>query len=518
MLNRWLRGLSELTSCGIARIHPCNMECLDELFGRSGRKQFDSCVNALGSFARSVAGYLSRPGCRRDSTGGSQMGPLFFWTLFPDSATLAAMDRAVSRNPWTYIPTLYFAEGLPYILINTVSVIIYKKMGIDNASIAFWTSWLYLPWVIKMFWGPLVDTRSTKRSWLLSTQLTMGLALFFIAAVLRTEGFFFPSLAAFVLAAFVSATYDIACDGFYMLALSEQDQAYFVGLRAGFYRLAMIFGSGLLVYAAGAIETATGNIAGSWTAVLSLSGIIFLVAALYHFFILPRPAGDARRPREAAAGGNSFREVFAAYFGQEKVGILIAFILLYRLGEAMLLKLVAPFLLDGKQAGGMGLTTSEVGLVYGTVGILCLVVGGIAGGWLISRFGLRRCLWPLAFVLNLPDLIYVYLAYVQPGLSMAYVLVALEQFGYGMGFTVFTVYLMYSAEGKYQTAHYAISTGIMALGMMLPGFLSGWLQEAVGYRVFFIIVCVLTVPGMLTIPFLPDRERGREAERKRAEE
>jgi PAT family beta-lactamase induction signal transducer AmpG len=412
-----------------------------------------------------------------------------------------------SRNPWSFIPTLYFIEGLPYILINTVSVILYKRMGVDNASIAFWTSWLYFPWVIKMFWGPVVDTRSTKRSWLLSMHLAMGLALFFIAAVLNLHGYFFPSLAAFVAGAFVSATYDIACDGYYMLALTEQDQAYFVGLRAGFYRLAMIFGSGLLVYLAGRIEAATGNIPRSWAIVLAASGGIFILAFLYHSFILPRPASDAPRSPETAAQGNSFREVFGAYFKQEKVGVLIAFILLYRLGEAMLLKLVAPFLLDGRGAGGMGLTTSEVGVVYGTVGILSLVVGGVVGGWLISRFGMRRCLWPLALVLNLPDLFYVYLAFTQPGVAMVYPLVALEQFGYGMGFTVFTVYLMYSAEGPYVTSHYAISTGIMALGMMLPGFLSGWLQETVGYRAFFVIVCILTVPGMLTIPFLPKKER-----------
>ena len=416
------------------------------------------------------------------------------------------MNPASSRTPWAIVPTLYFAEGLPYILINTVSVIIYKKMGVDNASIAFWTSWLYLPWVVKMFWGPLVDRYSTKRAWVLSTQLAMGLAMFFIAAVLNSEGYFFPSLGAFVAGAFISATYDIACDGFYLLALDERQQAFFVGLRSAFYRLAMIFGSGFLVYLAGTIESATGNIPRSWAIVLGASGAIFLVAALYHYFVLPYPRRDERRGAGADRARVSFREVFAAYFRQEGVGVLIAFILLYRLGEAMLLKLVTPFLLDDRAAGGMALSTSEVGLVYGTVGILCLVLGGIIGGWLISRFGLRRCLWPLALILNLPDLFYVYLAYLQPPVTMAYPLVALEQFGYGMGFTVFTVYLMYSAEGPYATSHYAISTGIMALGMMLPGFLSGWLQQQVGYPAFFLIVCLLTIPGMLIIAFLPKKE------------
>jgi PAT family beta-lactamase induction signal transducer AmpG len=202
----------------------------------------------------------------------------------------------------------------------------------------------------------------------------------------------------------------------------------------------------------------------------------------------------------------TFKEVFSAYLRQEKIGVLVAFILFYRLGEAMLLKLVSPFLLDRRTDGGLGLATSEVGLIYGTVGIIALVLGGVLGGWLISRYGLRRCTWPLVIAMHLPDLFFVYMAWAQPSLAMVYPLVALEQFGYGMGFTVFTVYLMYSAEGRYKTSHYAISTGIMAIGMMLPGFISGWVQQKVGYPLFFVIVCLLTIPGMLTIPFLPNRE------------
>jgi PAT family beta-lactamase induction signal transducer AmpG len=415
--------------------------------------------------------------------------------------------KSASRNPWSFIPTLYFAEGLPYVLVNTVSVILYKKMGVDNASIAFWTSWLYLPWVIKMFWGPLVDVRSTKRAWILATQAAMACCMLALAWSLTTAWFFYLSLAAFVTAAFISATYDIATDGFYMLALTEKEQAFFVGLRSGFYRLAMIFGSGLLVYAAGQYEAATGDIPRSWVLVLGAAGGMFALLVAYHFLLLPHPAADAPRGAGESTEQASFREIIAAYFTQERIGVLIAFILCYRLGEAMLLKLVSPFLLDPRAAGGLGLTTSQVGFVYGTVGILALVSGGVLGGWLISRFGLRRCVWPLVAAMHLPDLFFVYMAWQQPSLGLVYPLVALEQFGYGMGFTVFTVYLMYSAEGKYKTSHYAISTGIMALGMMLPGFLSGWLQQQVGYTTFFISVCILTIPGMLTIPFLPKKER-----------
>ncbi|MFZ3122648.1 MAG: AmpG family muropeptide MFS transporter [Thermodesulfovibrionales bacterium] len=414
---------------------------------------------------------------------------------------------AASRNPWVFIPTLYFAEGLPYIIINIVSVILYKKMGIDNARIAFWTSWLYLPWVVKMFWGPLVDIYSTKRRWIISTQFAMALCLFSAAYVLNTEGYFFLSLSALVVGAFVSATHDIATDGFYMIALNKDDQALFVGIRATFYRLAMIFGSGLLVYTAGRIETLTGSIPLSWTAVIGATGFVFVLVPLYHMFVLPFSANDSKRSPRDTASDVSFLEIFRSYFKQEKIGAIIAFILLYRFAEAMLLKLAPPFLLDPKGAGGLGLSTSQVGLAYGTGGMICLVAGGILGGWLISRFGLKKCIWPMAITLHFPDLFYVYMAYVQPEIGLTYVLVALEQFGYGLGFTAFMVYLMHIAQGRYKTSHFAISTGIMALGMMLPGFISGYLQEAVGYRMFFVIVCVLAIPGILTILFIPKDEK-----------
>ncbi|HTP06107.1 MAG TPA: MFS transporter [Nitrospirota bacterium] len=410
---------------------------------------------------------------------------------------------AASRNPWIFLPTLYFAEGLPYVIINTVSVILYKRMGIANADIAFWTSFLYLPWVIKMFWGPLVDIYSTKRTWILSMQLAMSVCMFFLAFSLKTDVFFPLSLSALLIGAFISATYDISTDGFYMIALTEKEQALFVGIRAAFYRLAMIFGSGVLVYLAGMLEASTRNIAMSWTAVISISALIFALAFVYHTVTLPVPAADRRRSVQETADHASFGEVIRSYFVQKKIGVMLAFILLYRLGEAMLIKLVSPFLLDPKSSGGLELTTKQVGLVYGTVGILSLVIGGVLGGWLISRFGFKRCIWPMVLAMHIPDLFFVYMAYAQPGSDLIYPLVALEQFGYGVGFTVFTVYLMYSANGKYKTSHYAISTGIMALGMMLPGFISGYVQQAVGYKMFFIIVCLMTIPGMLTIPFIP---------------
>ena len=412
-----------------------------------------------------------------------------------------------SRNPWVFIPSLYFAEGLPYIIINTVSVILYKKMGIDNASIAFWTSWLYLPWVIKMFWSPLVDIYSTKRRWIISTQFSMAVCLFVTAYVLNTEGYFFLSLSAFAVGAFVSATHDIAVDGFYMLALSKEEQALFVGIRATFYRLAMIFGSGLLVYMAGKIEVVTGSIPLSWTVVISTAGLVFVLAPLYHAFVLPFPAADSKRSPQDAASDVSFLEIFRSYFkqGKDRGDHCLYSALPFRRSHAS--EAGPAFLLDPKSAGGLGLSTSQVGLAYGTVGMICLVAGGILGGWLISRFGLKRCIWPMAITLHFPDMFYVYMAYAQPEIGLTYVLVALEQFGYGLGFTAFMVYLMHIARGRYKTSHFAISTGIMALGMMLPGFISGYLQE--GSRIQDVLCHCLHPrnPGLLTILFIPKDEK-----------
>jgi MFS transporter, PAT family, beta-lactamase induction signal transducer AmpG len=417
--------------------------------------------------------------------------------------------KAPDRTGWYYVPTLYFAEGLPYILINAVSVILYKKMGVDNTAIAFYTSWLYLPWVIKMFWGPLVDMLSTKRRWILSTQLVMALCLLAVALSLRSENhYFFISLAGFVIGAFISATHDIAADGFYMLSLNREQQAFFVGIRTLFYRLAMIFGNGLLVYVAGQIEIARGDVRSSW--ILAFGGVAILYGAIwaYHVVVLPRPAGDAvRGPRKAEAGQKaSFADAIVSYFRQDGITAILLFIVLYRFGEAMLVKLASPFLLDKVEAGGMGLSTAQVGIVYGTVGLTSLIVGGVLGGWTISRLGFRRCIWPMALALNLPDLFYVYMAYAHPPLVMVYPLVAVEQFGYGFGFTAFTVFVMYVSKGIYKTSHFAISTGIMALGMMLPGFVSGKIQSVLGYPMFFVLVCLFTIPGMLTIPFLPVKD------------
>ena len=415
------------------------------------------------------------------------------------------IPKAEKRNPWTYVPTTYFAEGLPYMIVNVLAVIIFKKMGVSNTEIAAWTSLLYLPWAVKMFWGPLIDMYLTKRTWTIWTQALMAAGLVAAALSLRTPYFLYLATACFMLTAVLSATHDIAVDGFYMLSLNDRDQAFFVGIRAFFYRVAMLTCTGGLVVLAGTLEARTG-ITMSWVIVLLTAAALMGALSLYHWLFLPAPAAD-RPDRAKASQLAGFGEVFRAYLKLENVWIGLAFILTYRFGEAMLGKLTAPFMLDKAGAGGLALTTANVGVIYGTVGLAALIIGGLLGGWIISRFGLKRTIWPLALMLNAPDLVYVYMSlHTNLPTGFVYVLVALEQFGYGLGTTAFMFYMIRLTGEKYKTAHFAISTGIMAFGMMIPGFVSGWLQQRVGYPEFFMIVCLATLPGMIIIPFLKLKE------------
>lgn len=402
------------------------------------------------------------------------------------------------KNPWSWIPTLYFAEGLPYVLVMTVSVIMYKNLGISNAEIAFYTSWLYLPWVIKPFWSPFVDLLKTKRWWITSMQLLIGAGLAGIAFFLPTTFFFQATLAVFWLMAFSSATHDIAADGFYMLALNESEQSLFVGIRNIFYRIATITGQGLLIVLAGMLEKWTGNIPYAWSLVFFVCAGLFIAIGLYHSYQLPKPTTD----KGASLG--SLGNLFKTFFQKKGIVLSLAFILLYRLGEAQLAKLASPFLLDKPEMGGLNLSTEQVGIIYGTIGVIALLLGGIVGGIVASKHGLKKWLWYMVAAMNLPNLVYVYLAFVQPeNFWVISSCVAIEQLGYGFGFTAFMLYLIYVAQGPYQTAHYAICTGFMALGMMLPGMIAGWLQEIMGYDWFFIWVCLCTIPGIILASFLP---------------
>ncbi len=613
------------------------------------------------------------------------------------------VSRKEGRNPWLWVPSLYFAEGIPYVIVMMVSVIMYKRLGVSNADIALYTSWLYLPWVIKPLWSPLVDLLKTKRFWVLTMQLFVGAGLAGIGLTVPLPSFFKFTLIFFWLLAFSSATHDIAADGFYMLGLTERQQAWFVGVRSTFYRFAMITGQGILIIFAGYLESHTGlesielkvlanpqpaniqwinpahlsiktqpgplrilhfpedtltipevalpkekadslltfvrqwnvkhgfavpdkryekkaetgqswwtktvseplghwikqhfsekksklakanftgnigliyfylsqkpakdqevvlnfgrisgdksiyliegsayggritfneqnwkypalaviqldpklkhrslatfkgtagNIPLAWSITFLLLSGIFLAFFLYHKFILPYPASD--QPGATEGLKNILKEfiaTFIEFFQKKKIGWILAFLLLYRLGESQLVKLASPFLLDTQEAGGLALTTGQVGFVYGTVGILALTIGGLLGGFLAAKNGLKFWLWPMAIAINLPDAVYIYLSAVQPdSLLIINLCVAIEQFGYGFGFTAYMLYMIYASQGKHKTAHFAITTGFMALGMMIPGMFSGWIQELIGYHHFFIWVIIATIPGFLILPFIP---------------
>ncbi len=601
------------------------------------------------------------------------------------------MEKTSHRSAWAWVPSLYFAQGIPYVVVMTVSVIMYKRLGISNADIALYTSWLYLPWVIKPFWSPVVDLLKTKRWWIVVMQLLVGAGLAGVAFTIPVPGFFQATLAFFWLLAFSSATHDIAADGFYMLGLKEHEQAYFVGIRSTFYRFAMITGQGLLIILAGFIETRTGlepvsitvtagpdvpagvhkypatgeqlegrrsfiagteeielstagidretaremlafaeeqnilngfvepepefepsvswfarsvsgplgvwlrerfgvaddilsveamqgnialvgvslssppgpgeevvlntglqrgdgsigivsgerlvftsanwdhtawvaiqldpaldrtaeahfeglsgNIPFAWTVTFFFLAVLFVVFMVYHRFFLPFPAADKpavnERGTSVLAG---FIKTFSAFFRKANIVPALAFMLLYRLGEAQIVKLASPFMLDPREVGGLGLSTGDVGLIYGTIGIVALTLGGILGGIVASRKGLKFWVFPMAIAMNVPNIVYVLLSVYTP--QNMWVIsggVAFEQFGYGFGFTAYMLFMIHFSEGSHKTAHYAFCTGFMALGMMLPGMISGWIQEIVGYINFFIWVVICTIPGFIMIFYL----------------
>jgi PAT family beta-lactamase induction signal transducer AmpG len=433
-------------------------------------------------------------------------------------------SKIAKKNPWSFIPTQYFAEGIPFVLVNQLSTAMYKSLAASNVFIGF-TSFLYLPWSLKLFWAPLVDAFGTKRKWTLYMQLFLAISLLFITFTIQLSSFIYISLGIFTVIAILSATHDIATDGFYLHALGKKDQAFFTGIRSTFYRLAMWTAGGVLVIIAGYVGLKSGSIIHGWSIVFGISSLIFFILFVYHSIVLPYPDTDhaVKSEREKIPYGLIFKE----YFSQKKIGTIITFILLYRFGEGMLLKMAQPFLLDKKEAGGLGFTVSEIGIMYGTFGVAALIIGGILGGWLIKKYGLKKLIWILALSMNLPNILFLYMAYFKPASVMIFdlsfimraigangniifsinpvvqICLIIEQFGYGIGFTSFMVYLIYISRGEYKTSHYAISTGLMAVGMMIPGLLSGIVQQAVGYFWLFSICLVLGIPGMLPIFFLP---------------
>ena len=432
------------------------------------------------------------------------------------------MKRFNNISPWAWVPTLYFTEGIPYFLVNSISVMLFAKMGVPNDQLSFFTTLLYFPWFLKGLWSPFVDILRTKRWWITTMQALIAVLCIVLTVTLphptdemiatktTSVGMFQFTLILFIIAAFASATHDIAADGFYMLAHDQKSQAAFIGIRSTFYRIAAVFSQGVIVYIAGYMEKQTGDIPLSWQVTLGVTSAIMVCVTLYHSFLLPHPAED--QPRTKGQGErmtvnevwHELSESFVSFFKKKGVWLAIGFMLLYRLSEGFLVKLSLPFLVDQTAitmrdgqilGGGLGLNTDTVGVLYGTIGVICLLLGGILGGVYISRKGLKHSLWIMAAALTLPSFVYCYLSMAQPeSLWVIGTAVSFEQFGYGFGFTAYMMYMMHFSEGAYKTSHYAICTAFMALSMMIPGFVAGAIEMAVGYSTFFWIAnsCSIT--------------------------
>ncbi len=543
--------------------------------------------------------------------------------------------KKTNRNPWTWIPSLYFAEGIPYIIVMFVASDMYKTLGVSNSSLAFWTSIIYLPWVIKPLWSPFVDIYSTRRKWIIIMQIILAVSFAGVSLALHLPWWFPITLIFLWLMAFTSSTHDIAADGFYMLALTENKQAFFTGIRSTFYRLAMIVGLGLLVIITGLIldntgleskkltieavsetkinedavteqiekyknnisnlsekepeikvfpenikvplynretgldsvniwfaltappaddetvkmtfgqksgskdiylsgksvfefdknnwnklqvttikvkhnlkektearyDAKAGNVPLAWSISIGALAVLFLLLALYHKLILPYPASDTSSKKEKKG---AYWEVLASFFKIKGIVPAIAFLLLYRFSESQLTKMASPFLLDSRENGGLAMSLTEKGFAYGTVGIISLLIGGILGGILAARHGLKKWIWWMAIAINLPNIVYIFMSYVLPENRVTInLMIAVEQFGYGFGFTGYMLYMIYLAsKSKYKTAHFAIATGFMALGMMIPGMMSGYIQELLGYQHFFIYVIICTIPSFIALWFV----------------
>ena len=424
------------------------------------------------------------------------------------------------KTPWLWIPLLNFASGFPYAIIISVSVLLYKNLGISNEDIGVYTSLLYLPWVIKPLWSPFIDLHATKRKWFLAMQLVISIAFLIVGLTIPMQHFFVLSLALFWVGAFASASNDVAIDGFYLLALTKDKQSFFLGIRSTFYRLSMLTANGVIVLLAGFLEEKYGDKSKAWSYTMLVVALIMIFITVYNFFMTPNPEIEQEYIKSNANHKGSFAEVFTSFFQKKQIGLILTFILVYRLGESQLMKMLTPFLIDDVTKGGMGLSTEDVGIIYGTFGVAALVIGGIIGGIVISRDGLGKWMLPMILAMHLPIIGFVYLSHYHPSaivnlhfefLKLVFdynlnphitAVVVIEQFGYGFGFAAFMMYLIYVAEGESKTSHYSIATGFMALGMMLPGMASGYIQEYLGYGNFFIWVFLATIPGIILSRFL----------------
>jgi PAT family beta-lactamase induction signal transducer AmpG len=383
-----------------------------------------------------------------------------------------------------------------------MSVVLFKNFQASNDFVGFFTSLLYFPWTLKFLWAPNVDFIGSRRQWIVVSQIVLGVLALMCAGAVAVPNPIYPLFAVFVVMALASATQDVAIDGFYLDALNVEQQSLYVGIRNAAYKVATLLGSGALVYMAGKITESHGLAAG-WGAAFAICALVMLAAASFHYFKLPHPKQEVRTQLDM----KQFAAVFKTFFQQEKITAIIVYILIFRLGDALMLKMAQPFLLDPLAKGGLGISTADVGLIYGTVGTLFLLVGGLLGGWLVSRFGLKKCLLPTAIIQNSAILLYWALSIWKPNLIAVAAVNGYEQFSYGLGTAAYTVFLLSTVRPEFKAAHYATATAFMALGIMVPGMASGYIQEALGYQNFFLLSFLSSIPGMFAIFFLPIKER-----------
>ncbi len=411
------------------------------------------------------------------------------------------MTKVSSHNmtklgtPWLWVPTLYLAEGIPYFLVTTVSITLFTQLGMPNAQMALFTSLITFPWVIKPLWSPFVDVLKTKRWWVLCMQTIMAACTLLIAFT-ASRGYFSIGLILFTITAFASATHDIAADGYYMLALTDKQQSAFIGIRSTFYKIAGIFCQSVLLIFVGWMERYT-SINNAWTCALVCVSAIIAGIALWHAYGMKKVETTTERTLTNQQIWQSVGKTFATFFQKEGIALALCFMLLYRLPEALLLKLCNPFFLATAEQGGLGLSVDEIGLYYGGIGVIMMLIGGIVGGLLISKWGLKRLILPMALALTLPCGVYVYLASeLTTNVAIITTCIGIEQLGYGIGYTACMLYMMRFAEGEHQTAHFSLCTAFMFLGLMLPGLVAGYIQEAVGYIWFFWIVMIACIPSL----------------------
>ncbi len=411
-------------------------------------------------------------------------------------------------TPWAWVPSLYFAEGLPYVAVTVLAIEIYIQLGLSDAEITFYTSWLYLPWLIKPLWSPFIDLCRSKRWWVVAMELLVGAAYAGVAFTIQASWWLQGTICFFWLMAFSSATHDVAADGFYMMGLDEHGQAQFVGIRSTFYRLSMIFGKGVLIALAGVLQLKYRyQIKYSWCLIFFALTGVFIGFALYHNRVMPHPREDAMKEKQSAKEVLAeFCTTFVTFFQKKQVAAAIAFFLLFRLPEALLTPVSQIFLQAQPSRGGLGLSPMDFGLVNGTVGVVGLLAGGIVGGLAASRDGLKHWLWPMTFAITIPNVTYLFLAFDMPdSLFVINLCVFIENLGYGFGFSAYMLFMIFFSQGEHKTSHYALCTGFMAMSMMLPGLFAGALAQAVGYQWFFVIVmasCILpfAVAALVKIP------------------